>query len=141
MAHYRADVALPVAPDEAFAYLADYSHAAQWDPSVAEAVRTGEGFRVVIAFYGRRIPLDLAVDESRPGERLVFTGAGVNDKKVAARIEFSIAAVEPGSSVTYDATLRLRGVMRLLDKGLQLAFENMGDKAMRGLGAHFASRS
>jgi carbon monoxide dehydrogenase subunit G len=140
MAHYHAEVSLRLPPDEAFAYLADYSNAVRWDPSVTEATRAGQSFRVVIAFYGKRIPLDLALEQSRPTERLVFTGAGTNDKKVTARIEFTIAADESGSSVAYDATLQLRGLMRLFDKGLQLAFENMGDKAMQGLTAQFAGR-
>jgi len=141
MAHYRADVSLRLPPDEAFAYLADYSNAVRWDPSVTEATScAGQTFRVVIAFYGKRIPLDLALEQSRPTERLLFTGTASNDKNVTARIEFTIAADESGSAVTYDATLQLRGLMRLFDKGLQLAFDNMGDKAMQGLTAQFAGR-
>ena len=44
--------------------------------------------------------------------------------------------VEPdgaGSAVTYDADLRLNGVLRLGDLGLRLMFGRIGDRAAAGL--------
>ena len=49
--------------EEAFAYTAEFSHAAEWDPGIAESrrvtdepVRIGTEFDVVALFKGKRQP-------------------------------------------------------------------------------------
>jgi hypothetical protein len=53
-------------PGRAFAYMADFSHAAEWDPGVAEAIRVDGGdvgqesiFDLTVLVGGRRLPMPL----------------------------------------------------------------------------------
>jgi hypothetical protein len=52
---------------------------------------------------------------------------------VRSRDTITVAATDAGTALTYDAELRLTGAMRLLDKGLQLSFTTMSEKATAGL--------
>ena len=60
MARYTTTIRTTLAPSEAFAYMADFSNARFWDPSVSAARREGEGpvgsgsrFHLVARFAGR----------------------------------------------------------------------------------------
>ena len=62
MARYTTTIESSLSPDEAFAYMADFSHAQEWDPSVAEAKRVGDvgpdaAFDLVVRFGGRKLPM------------------------------------------------------------------------------------
>ena len=39
MAHYTTTIASSLSPAEAFDYMADFTHALEWDPSVSKARR------------------------------------------------------------------------------------------------------
>ena len=75
MARYTTTIDSSLSPGEAFAYLADFSNARSWDPSVLEATRaselpTGEGatFDLVVKFGGRSLPMEYRIvsyDEPR----------------------------------------------------------------------------
>ena len=83
MAHYRASVHTPRPAEEAFAYLADFSNVADWDPGVVSVHRVDEGplaigsaFEVVARFLGRDVPLtyrivQLDTPERRIPERII----------------------------------------------------------------------
>ena len=139
MAHYQTTIDVPATPDAAFAYLADFANTKEWDPSIVEAERldgdvlgVGSRFRLVVAFFGRRIELEYAIERHESPNLLVLVGKG---KSVQSRDTITIEANGDGSRVTYDAQLRLKGPMRLLDKGLQLQFATMSEKAVAGLAA------
>ena len=62
MARYTTTIESSLTPDEAFAYMADFSNAQEWDPSVAEAKRLGDvgadaAFDLVVRFGGRKLPM------------------------------------------------------------------------------------
>jgi dehydrogenase/reductase SDR family member 12 len=137
MARYETTILVPAAPDEAFQYLADFTNTATWDPSVVEATRLDEGpfragssFHVVVAFYGRRVPLTFTIETFEPERRLVLVGEG---RRVRSRDTMTFVPQDGGTSITYAAELQLRGALRILDRGLQLAFSGMGDRAAAGL--------
>jgi carbon monoxide dehydrogenase subunit G len=143
MAQYQTTIEVPAAPHAAFAYLADFSNTKEWDPSIVEAERIGDGpvgpgsqFRLVVAFFGRRIELTYTVERHESPSTVVLVGKG---KSVESRDTITVEPATDGSRVTYDARLRLKGAMRLLDKGMQLQFTTMSERATAGLEAKLAT--
>lgn len=137
MANYSATIEVPTSPEASFEYLANLANTIEWDPGIAEAARLDDGpivegsrFRLVAAFFGKRIPLEYQLVTLAPGEELVFVA---DEKKVHSRDVIRFVPKGSGTQITYDASLSLRGPMKLFDKGLNVAFTNIGDKAIAGL--------
>jgi Polyketide cyclase / dehydrase and lipid transport len=137
MARYRTTVHSRLDIDEAFAYLADFAHSAEWDPGVVEARRLTEApiglgtrFRVVASSLGRRIPLEYEVTAYEPAERVELTAESAVIRSVD---EITFTATATGTNVTYDAGLQGRGAFHLADPLLALAFRRIGDRARGGL--------
>ncbi len=139
MARYRTTIQLKKSPEEVFEYLADFANAREWDPGVVEGENlTGQPlgpdsrFRLVARFLGRRVPLEYRISTFEPPRRVVFQA---DQAAVCSTDEIRVAAVGGGTSVTYDADLRLKGPLgRLMDPLLGLAFRRIGDRAAVGLG-------
>ena len=137
MARYVTTVKTAKAPREVFAYMADLRNFAEWDPGV-KAVRQVEGsasgpdavFDVTVAGIGRDLTLRYVTEEyDAPRNLLVVARSSVFTS-------IDRITVEPdgtGSVVTYDADLRLNGVLRVGDLGLRLMFGQIGDRAAAGL--------
>jgi hypothetical protein len=139
MARYRASIETEWTPNEAFAYLSDFSTSAEWDPGVMEAERLGAGaiaegteFRLVAEFLGRRTPLTYRVVEHEPPRAVTFVGENAT---VVSHDRISFEAIAGGTRVSYDADLRLKGPLKLADPLLALAFNRVGDRALKGLRA------
>jgi hypothetical protein len=137
MACYVDSIDLPVSVEEAFDYLADFSRTAEWDPGVVEAARLtpdtpalGSRFRVVVAFLGRRFPLEYAITAFERPHRLVLEGG---DDALRSFDEMRFESRRGGSRVHYDARLELTGLRRLADPLLHVLFQRMGRLAARGL--------
>jgi carbon monoxide dehydrogenase subunit G len=137
MARYRASIETLWTPAEAFTYLSDFSTSAEWDPGVVEAERdgaeaVGEGteFRLVAEFLGRRTPLTYRVVEYEPPSAVTFVGENAS---VASHDRITFEAIATGTRVTYDAELTLKGLLRVADPLLALAFKRVGDRALGGL--------
>ena len=139
MACYRATIQSKKSPDEAFEYLADFAHAREWDPGVVEGENlTGQPigpdsrFRLVARFLGLQVPLEYRISIFEPPRRVVFQA---DQDAVRSTDEIRVVPVGAGTSVTYDADLRLKGPLgRLMDPLLGLAFRRIGDRAAVGLG-------
>ena len=137
MARYVTTVRSAKTPQEAFAYMADLGNFVEWDPGV-KAVRQVEGsgggpdavFDVTVVAPGPDLTLRYVTEEHDAPHNLLV---------VARSIVFTSIdriTVEPdgtGSLVTYDADLRLNGVLRVGDLGLRLVFGQIGDRAAAGL--------
>jgi hypothetical protein len=137
MARYLDVIDVPVTPIEAFEYLADFAHCAQWDPGVVEAerlskgeARQGSAFRVVTRFFGRRVELRYSILVHEPPHTLVLEAC---DGSVRSIDEISFTPRAGGTRITYDARLELRGWRRVFDPLLQCAFFDLGRRAARGL--------
>lgn len=142
MARFVDAIDLPVPPEAAFDYLADFHRTPEWDPSVAEAERIGRGpsrrgsrFRVVASFLGRRVPLEYRITGHERPHRLVLEGG---DGSLRAVDEITFAPRAGGTRVTWEARLTLRGLRRVADPLLDLAFQIVGRRAARGLRERFA---
>lgn len=137
MSRYRASIDTDWAPAMAFDYLSDFSTSAEWDPGVVEAVRLpsaslGEGtqFRLVARFLGRETPLTYRIVEYDPPRAVTFLG---ESSTVVSRDRITFETIGGRTRVTYDAVLQLKGVLRLADPLLALAFNRVGDRARDGL--------
>ena len=137
MARYRARIETQWTPDEAFVYLSDFSTSVEWDPSVVEAGRIGTGavgqgteFRLVTSFLGRKTPLRYRVVEYEPRSAVTFVAQNATG---ISRDRITFEAIATGTRVTYEAHLRLKGLLRLADPLLALAFNRIGNPALAGL--------
>jgi len=70
VARYRASIETSWTPEQAFAYLSDFSTTSEWDPGVVEAARVGAGvvgmgteFRLVAKFLGRETSITYRIVE------------------------------------------------------------------------------
>jgi len=140
MARYHTTVESTRPLEEVFDYLAEFSNARRWDPGVVEGQNVtgmplGEGtrFRLVSRFLGRRIPLEYRIIGFERPNRVVFQA---DQSVLRSTDEIRLTATPDGTSVTYDADLRLKGpVGRLMDPMLALSFRRIGDRAAAGLRA------
>lgn len=137
MASYVASVDTERPPEAAFAYLSDFSTTEQWDPGVLEAERLGDGpigegteFRLVAAFMGRRTTITYRIVEFDPPNAVTFRGENATVVSLD-RITFEPSAT--GTHIVYDADLKLKGLMRIADPLLALAFKRVGDRALAGM--------
>lgn len=123
MASYTATINVEASPDAAFAYLSDPRNRAEWDPSVRSVAAAGDHFDVVVGFYGKAIEATYTVEDLVAPTRIVFAIGG----RVKGRDVIEIVERDGGSSVTLDLDVSMKGVARLLDRGLQVAFAGVGD--------------
>lgn len=137
MAHYRASIDVKQPGEEVFAYLSDFSTTREWDPGVVEAERLGEQavqdgteFRLVAEFLGRKNELTYRIVEYDPPHAVTFLGENAT---VVSRDRITFEPTAAGTRVTYDAKLDLKGVLRIADPLLALAFNRVGDRALDGL--------
>jgi len=137
MARYRTTVPSRWPIDEAFRYMADFSHSVDWDPSVTSArqvsaggVGLGTKFELVTNFNGRPMPLSYEVTAYDPPRRVVLRA---ETPLVISLDEITFDARAEGTNVTYDATLRTRGWLRLFSPAISLMFKGIGDRARTGL--------
>ena len=142
MARYAASIETQWTQEEAFAYLSDFSTSAEWDPGVVEAERVGGGavgrgvvgegteFRLVAEFLGRKTPLTYRVVECEPSRAVTFVGENAT---VVSHDRITFETIPTGTRVSYDADLGLKGLLRLADPLLALAFNHVGERALAGL--------
>lgn len=138
MAEYTATVQTGWAREPAFAYLADFATIADWDPGVVRARRlsgdvpaVGSRYKVISSFLGREVPLVYEIVEiERPRRVLLRAETG----SVISLDEMTFAERPGGGTiVTYRADLRLKGLARIAELPMKLAFRRLGDAARDGL--------
>jgi len=142
MARFSASIDLPIPPEEAFDYLADFRRTVEWDPGVAETQALGAGspglgsrFRVVVRFLGRRLPLEYRITGYERPHRLVLEA---RDGRLRSVDTIRVEPRRGGSRVHYDARIDLSGLRRLADPLLHLVFQHTGRLAVQGLENRFA---
>jgi hypothetical protein len=125
---------------EAFEYMASFENASEWDPSVVEARRLdsgelgrGSAFRIVSKFAGRTVPLRYEITEFDHGRRVVLEAWNDTFGSVDT---ITIVPAGSASTVTYDARLVFKGISRIADPLMQLAFNRVGRKADASLRTH-----
>ena len=143
MARYVVHVRTEMSPTEAFAYMADLRNFAEWDPGVNRVTQLdGEGpgpessFDVGVALPGWTMTLrydtvayvEDATTMTAFAENSIFTS---EDTIVVVADHDSGDGT--GAVVTYDAELKLKGLLGWSDPLLGLSFKQIGDRAAAGL--------
>jgi hypothetical protein len=137
MARYHATVESCSSAAETFGYLAAFSNAAEWDPGVLAGrhldpgpVRAGSRFRLVVPFLGARMPLTYEVIRFVPDREVVLHAANA---LLRSTDRIAVTGAADGSTVSYDAEVRLRGPLGMLDALLRPAFRAVAERAAAGL--------
>lgn len=136
MARYVTSVSTPLSAADAFAYMADVTHFAEWDPGVKRVVRVaGAGAGVGAAYdltvqAGGTTVMRYEVTEYEPPRRILLVA---RTSFLTSVDEVRVEASGSGCIVTYDAKLTLNGPLCLFDPLLRLAFRSIGNRAAAGL--------
>lgn len=121
----------------AFEYVADFEHIAEWDPGVTAVRKTTDGppsvgteYDLDLKYGGSPISMTYRITEWDPPRRVVLEGDG--DRTFAVdRISFAPSA--QGTSVEYQADIRMKGIYRIAEPFLGRLFRRIGDGAVEGL--------
>jgi carbon monoxide dehydrogenase subunit G len=112
-------------------YLADFSHAEQWDPGTVSCqrqdsgpVKVGSTWRNVSEFLGRKTELSYRLESLQPGH-IVLVGS---NKTATSTDDITVRDAPDGSEVTYQATIELRGLAKLGAPVVAAAMQRLGDK-------------
>jgi carbon monoxide dehydrogenase subunit G len=131
----RIQTSLPI--EEAFAYVADFANAQEWDPGVETAERidegpVGVGARYQLGVYrGKRVaPMDYEITTFEPPHRVVLVGSGSG---VSATDDIRFASTGNGTTIDYSADIRLGGLLRLAQPFLGGAFDKVARNAADGM--------
>ncbi len=137
MARYHATVQSRSPAAETFGYLAAFSNAAEWDPGVLAGthldpgpVRIGSRFRLVVPFLGTRMSLTYQVIGFVPDREVVLRAANA---VLRSTDRIVVTGAADGSTVSYDAEVRLRGPLQVLDLLLRPGFRVVAERAAAGL--------
>lgn len=133
MARYRMRLRTARSTGDVFAYLSDLEHFADWDPGIESSVQIagdGPGIGAAYDVKASGSVLRYEVDVFDPPHRIRATG---RNRWLTSVDTISVSNEGAGSVVTYDADLRLHGLLRIGDPILALTFKRMGDRARDGL--------
>lgn len=145
MARYVGRVWTPKPPEEAFDYLADFTKVTEWDETAKSSVllegppagSVGARFAVSVGFAGRTNEFEYATTVSQRPQRLVLRAETAT---ILSEDEVSFRAADGGTEVTYDANLKPKGLLRVIDPILGLMFKRLGDNAAGGLARELGGR-
>lgn len=123
--------------DKAFAFVADFSNSARWDPGVASSealtdgpVRVGSAYKLGVRLGSRVAPMEYRITTLDPGRRVVLEGKGSG---VEATDDIRFEAIATGTRVDYMADIRLRGWLRLAAPFAGRAFASVARNARAGM--------
>jgi carbon monoxide dehydrogenase subunit G len=128
------DVVVP--PNVVVPYLADFSHAEEWDPGTEKCVREGAGPVEVGASWHNEskiagVSTELTyVLKELTDSRIVFVGT--NDTATSTET-IEIVPSGPGSTVTYTNEIVFNGAAKLADPAAKLVFEKVGNDTEKQL--------
>ncbi|MGE0057170.1 MAG: SRPBCC family protein [Dehalococcoidia bacterium] len=145
MAHYRGTIFSPKSAEEVFDYMAMFSNVSKWDPTAAEARPIGDNppakgarFYVLVRWMGREIPLEYTTTAYERPKRVVLRAENAS---TISEDTVTIESTAAGCEMTYDAQLRLKGAMRLIDPLFGFLFKRLGDNAAAGLRRELAGQA
>jgi hypothetical protein len=119
-------------------------HAAEWDPGVLAGehldpgpVGAGSRFRLVVPFQGARMSLTYKVIGFVPDREVLLHAANA---VLQSTDRIVVTGAADGSTVRYDAEVRLRGPLQVLDLLLRPGFRVVAERAAAGLAAALSRR-
>jgi carbon monoxide dehydrogenase subunit G len=137
MARYVVTVRTARTPEAAFAYMADLRNFAEWDPGVKRVTQIegsggGPGAAFDVVVKSGRGELNLRYVTTRYDEPSVVV-IEARSRMLTSIDRVTVANSVAGCHVTYDAELKLNGVLRCADFVLKPLFKRIGDRAANGL--------
>lgn len=131
--------------ETAFAYIADWSQQAEWDPNTTSASRIGEGgpevgarYALVVKMGRRSVPMEYRITELVAPERLVLVGEGSG---IWTEDIITFTEIETGTRVDYEAEIKLSGLLGLVQPLLGRAFDGIGKGAASGMKRELDARA
>ncbi len=141
MADLHRHFVVEATPADVVAFVADLTNLPTWDSSVRSAEldadlgpAVGRRFAVTVGFYGRA--LDATYEITHYDASSVVAWSIDGKARGVARVD--VRPHEDGSEVDYRLQVAMSGMARLLDRGLGLALEGIGENIEQGLQRHFA---
>ena len=123
-------------PQAVLGYLADFSHAEQWDPGTVSCTRNDPGPVAVGASWhnvskvaGLKTELTYTL-ERLTSDTLVFVG---KNKGATSTDTITVLPDGTGSKLTYRADLEMHGASALLSPAMKLIFEKLATDTERQL--------
>ena len=127
----------PMAPEAAFAFIADFANAMHWDPGTITSERIDDGpvgvgarYRLGVRLGGRVAPMEYRISAFEPPHRVLLVGEGSG---VSAVDEIRFEPSGTGTRIDYTADIGLGGVLRLIQPFLGQAFAKLGRNALAGM--------
>lgn len=127
----------PLAPEAAFAFIADFANTMHWDPGTATSERIDDGpvgvgarYRLGVHLGGRVAPMEYRISTFEAPHRVVLIGQGSG---VSAVDEIRFEPAGTGTRIDYTADIRLGGVLRLIQPLLGRVFAKLGRDALVGM--------
>jgi hypothetical protein len=138
MARYVARVHTPLPVEEAFAFMADLTNFARWDPGVVDARQVvgdepehGAEYDVEVRGPLRPLTLRYRLSTHRPPDAVV---AEASTRRLTSIDRITVEPGDDGGSVvTYDANLVVNGAPRFAEPLVRAVFNRIGRRAERGL--------
>lgn len=144
MATTRQTTVVPLPPDEAFDYLANFANTEEWDPGVGRAHRLDEGpigngsrFRVHVAAGPLSLPVTYWITTYDRPRRVVLGASGSGFR---GRDDIRFREVDGGTEVEWTVEFGFRPPLSVLDPALQPTLAAAGRKAFQGLDETFAAK-
>lgn len=143
MARFTRSIDTHASPEEAFAFLEDFSNAADWDPGVAAVERLDEGpiglgsrFGLDLDVAGRIQRWEYTVEVHEAPRRVTFVTRSPRAVGIDA---VTVVPTAEGARVDWDATFRFTGLLgATIDPVFGLVFRRIVDKGVDGLAAALA---
>ncbi len=140
---FTREIEVPATPGETFAYVSDFTKTAEWDPGIAEARRLtpeptalGSRFEVIAVFRGNLQRFEYVVTQYEDGRHIALHGEG---EKAVSDDVITISPSGDGTRIAYEADIRLKGGLRVVEPFMRSMFERMGNDALDGLAARLAA--
>ncbi len=121
-------------PDVVYAFLADFTHAEEWDPGTVECTRiegTGEvgtRYHNVSSFLGRTTSVEYVAEELTPPTFVHFRG---HNEQFTGHDRIRLDASGSGTRVTYDASFAFHGGSRVAAPLVALYLPLLANKTVR----------
>ncbi|MDP1922820.1 MAG: SRPBCC family protein [Myxococcales bacterium] len=134
MPRYATTVSTSLSPAEAFAFMSDVRHFAEWDPGISRSVRVagdgaaGSAYELTVAPGKTVMRYEVTACEAPRLLRML-----AKTRFLTSVDEIRVEPAGTGALVTYDAVLTLNGVLGVMDPLLGIAFKRIGDRAAAGL--------
>jgi carbon monoxide dehydrogenase subunit G len=142
----KATVHTTLPREQAFAYIADWSRQAEWDPNTVSVKRIGEGGPEVGARYvmevksigSRTGTMEYRITELEAPSRLVLVGEGSG---LTAEDTITFSETDEGTAVEYHADIKLNGLLRFAEPLLARTFDGITQGVVKGMKRELDARA